>query len=89
MSAPSQPASQPGGNGWTVQLGSSASRANAERLVSDLKARGYAAFATESGGGARTLYRVRVGPAGDHAAAAALAAKLRAAGHAGTLTQHP
>jgi DedD protein len=88
-SAPSQPAQEPSGSGWTVQLGSFASRANAERLVSELKAKGYAAFSTQSGGGGRVLYRVRVGPAGDHAAAAALAAKLRTAGHSGTLTQHP
>jgi DedD protein len=77
------------GGGWTVQLGSFASRANAERLVADLKAKGFAAFSTESGSGGRTLYRVRVGPAGDRASAQALGAKLRAAGHAGTLTQHP
>jgi DedD protein len=88
-SIPGQPASQPSGAGWTVQLGSFASRANAERLVSELKAKGYAAFSTESGSGGRILYRVRVGPAGNHAAAAALAAKLRTAGHSGTLTQHP
>jgi cell division septation protein DedD len=77
------------GGGWTVQLGSFASRANAERLVADLKTKGFAAFSTESGSGGRTLYRVRVGPAGDRASAEALGAKLRAAGHAGTLTQHP
>lgn len=77
------------GAGWTVQLGSFASRANAERLVLDLKAKGFAAFSTESGSGGRKLYRVRVGPAGDHASAEALRAKLRSAGHPGTLTQRP
>jgi DedD protein len=75
--------------GWTVQLGSFASRTNAERLVRDLKAKGYPAFSTESGNGGRKLYRVRVGPAADHAAAETLAAKLRSAGHIGTLTQRP
>lgn len=74
---------------WTVQLGSFSSRANAERLVRDLKIKGFAAFWTESAGGGRKLYRVRVGPAADHAAAEALRAKLRSAGHPGTLTQHP
>ncbi|HEY4873696.1 MAG TPA: SPOR domain-containing protein [Steroidobacteraceae bacterium] len=77
------------GGGWTVQLGSFASRANAERLVLDLKAKGYAAFSTESGSGGRKLYRVRVGPPEDHASAEALGAKLRSAGHPGTLTQRP
>jgi DedD protein len=75
--------------GWTVQLGSFASRANAEHLVRDLKARGYAAFLTESASGGRKLYRVRVGPAGDRASAQALAAQLRSAGHPGSLTQRP
>jgi DedD protein len=75
--------------GWTVQLGSFGSRANAERLVRDLKARGYAAFLTESASGGRKLYRVRVGPAGDRASAQMLAAQLRSAGHPGSLTQRP
>lgn len=77
------------GAGWTVQLGSFASRANAERLVLDLKAKGFAAFSTESGSAGRKLYRVRVGPPEDHASAEALGAKLRSAGHPGTLTQRP
>jgi DedD protein len=72
-----------------IQLGSFASRTNAERLVRELKAKGYAAFLTESAIGARKLYRVRVGPASDRATAQALAAKLRAAGHPGSLTAHP
>jgi DedD protein len=84
---PAPPATS--GAGWTVQLGSFASRANAERLVLDLKAKGFAAFSTESGSGGRKLYRVRVGPVGDRASAEALGAKLRAAGHSGTLTQRP
>jgi cell division septation protein DedD len=87
VARPAAPAAS--GAGWTVQLGSFASRANAERLVSDLKAKGFAAFSTESGSGGRKLYRVRVGPAGDRASAEALGAKLRAAGHPGALTQHP
>lgn len=75
--------------GWMIQLGSFASRANAERLVRDLKAKGFAAVLTESASGGRKLYRVRVGPASDHATAEAVAAKLRAAGHPGSLTSHP
>jgi DedD protein len=75
--------------GWMIQLGSFASRGNAERLVRELKGKGFAAFLTESANGGRKLYRVRVGPASDHATAQALAAKLRAAGHPGSLTAHP
>jgi DedD protein len=83
------PESAPPLAGWTVQLGSFASRANAARLVRDLKSKGYAAFLTESASGGHKLYRVRVGPAGNHAAAETLAAQLRAAGHPGSLTQRP
>jgi DedD protein len=75
--------------GWMIQLGSFATRANAERLVHELRTKGYAAFVTESANGGHKLYRVRVGPASDHATAQALAAKLRAAGHPGSLTPHP
>lgn len=86
-----QPAAPPpvAPGGWTVQLGSFASRVNAERLVHELKAKGYASFWTESASGGRKFYRVRVGPAMDRASAEALAAKLRAGGHSGSLTQHP
>jgi DedD protein len=87
-SAAAAPAPAPGG-GWMIQLGSFASRVNAERLVRELKTKGYPAFLTESANGGRELYRVRVGPASDHATAQALAAKLRAAGHPGSLTAHP
>jgi cell division septation protein DedD len=86
---PPEAPAQPSGVGWTIQLGSFASRANAERLVRELKARGFTAFWSESAGGGRKLYRVRVGPAADHASAEALRAKLHAAGHSGSLTQHP
>jgi DedD protein len=75
--------------GWMIQLGTFASRPNAERLVHELKTKGFPAVLTESANGGRKLYRVRVGPAADHATAQALAAKLRAAGHPGSLTPHP
>ena len=74
---------------WTVQLGTFSSQANAERLVRELQGKGFAAFTTESSGGGRKLYRVRVGPASDRPGAAALAARLRSAGHPGSLTDHP
>jgi cell division septation protein DedD len=74
---------------WTVQLGTFSSQANADRLVHELQGKGFAAFSTESSSGGRKLYRVRVGPASDHAGAAALAVRLRSAGHSGSLTEHP
>ncbi len=68
-----------------VQLGVFASRANAERLVQELKGKGFKVAVSEVSGNGRTLYRVRSGAVGDHAAAQALAAKLRAAGANGSV----
>ena len=67
-----------------VQLGSFASRPNAERLAQQLKGQGFAASVSQGTSG-RHLYRVRVGPAHDKAAAAQLQGKLKAAGHTGAV----
>jgi cell division protein FtsN len=67
-----------------VQLGSFASRANAERLAQQLRARGFQ-MSVSQGSTGRRLYRVRAGPVASRAVAAQLAAKLHAAGHAGTI----
>ncbi len=69
--------------GWMIQVGSFASRENAERLARELKSKGFAASVSESRGGGRNLYRVRVGPEADRAAAQAVLAKLRARGQRG------
>ena len=85
--APSPAAAKavPGPSGaWMVQLGSFASRANAERLALQLRARGFQAGVSQGSTG-RRLFRVRAGPAPSRAAAEQLAAKLRAAGHAGAI----
>lgn len=71
-------------DGWVIQLGSFASRANAERLAQQVRARGFQVSVSRSSTG-RHLYRVRVGPAHDRAAAAQLQAKLRATGHGGPI----
>jgi len=67
-----------------VQLGSFASRANAEHLAQQLRSRGYGVSVSQADG-ARHLYRVRVGPARDHDAALQLAQQLRSTGHRGTV----
>ncbi|MFI4880114.1 MAG: SPOR domain-containing protein [Steroidobacterales bacterium] len=69
---------------WMVQLGSFASRANAERLAQQLRARGFQAGVSQGSSG-RRLFRVRAGPAPTRAAAEQLAAKLSAAGHKGEI----
>jgi cell division septation protein DedD len=68
-------------NGWSVQLGSFASEANAQKLVRELRARGFTVFMVSGGTGKATRHRVLVGPWSDHEAALEAAAKLKAQGH--------
>lgn len=65
---------------WVVQLGSFALRVSAERLVRELKAAGYPAYVSPVTRGARELFRVRVGPMADRAAASAYYKALQEAG---------
>lgn len=67
-----------------VQLGSFASRGNADHLARQVRAQGFQVSVSQGSSG-RHLYRVRVGPAHDRAAAAALAQQLRGAGHSGSV----
>jgi cell division protein FtsN len=67
-----------------VQLGSFASRPNAERLAQQVRALGYQVGVSRGTKG-RRLYRVQVGPVRDRAAAEQMAAKLHAQGHRGTV----
>ena len=71
--------------GWAVQLGSFASRANADKLVHQLKAQGFAVYILSGGSGTATRHRVRVGPLSDRDAAERTAAKLKALGHPSSL----
>jgi DedD protein len=70
---------------FVVQLGSFGSRDNADRLVRDMTAKGFAAFVAPIRSGGRDLYRVRVGPTRDRAQAEALAAQLRRVGQSGAI----
>jgi len=71
------------GSGWAVQLGVFGQRDNADRLVRDLRSRGFEAFVSPVSRPGNTLYRVRVGPEHDRDAAEQLARRLAAAGHRG------
>ena len=71
--------------GWMVQVGVFSIQANAERLAQELKSQGFHALVSENGGGGRPLWRVRTGPVAERAAAEQLNARLRAAGHAGSV----
>jgi DedD protein len=75
--------------GWSVQVGSFLARDHAERLVRELRARGYRASVSPIVSRSRRWYRVRVGPQSDRATAAAVARRLRAAGHPGELVRAP
>lgn len=71
--------------GWVVQLGSFASHRNANRLARSLSRKGFHVSVSPAKAGSRTLWRVRAGPAHDHAGAVRLAARLRGLGHRGEL----
>ena len=73
------------GHGWAVQLGSFASRANADKLAHQLKAQGFAVHVLSSGSGSAQRYRVRIGPMADRGAAAQTVAKLKSSGHIASL----
>jgi DedD protein len=70
---------------WAVQLGSFASKANAERLVHRLQASGGSFYVAPVGSGAALRYRVRMGPLADRVAAERALAKLKAQGHSATI----
>jgi len=70
---------------FVVQLGSFGSRDNADRLVRDMKAKGFSAFVAPITSNGRELFRVRVGPTRDRASAETLAAELKRAGQSGSI----
>lgn len=85
--APVPAATSPAAKGsFAVQLGSFGQKDNADRLVREMTAKGFNAFLapTRTGDG-RDIYRVRVGPTRDRAAAEALAAQLKRIGQTGTV----
>lgn len=71
---------------WAVQLGSFASRANADKLVRQLQASAAASvYVLSSGSGSSLRYRVRMGPLADRASAERAVIKLKAQGHPATI----
>jgi DedD protein len=82
--APPATAAARGGK-WWAQLGSFSSRDNADRLVKQLRARGYQVEQSAVRSGGKELFRVRAGPVASREAVVALQSKLAAAGHKSTL----
>jgi DedD protein len=70
---------------WAVQLGSFASRANAEKLVRQRKPLDASLYVSSSGKGASSRYRVRIGPLADRDAAERVVAKLKKEGQSASL----
>ncbi|MFL6605906.1 MAG: SPOR domain-containing protein [Steroidobacteraceae bacterium] len=68
---------------WAVQLGVFASRENAERLALEVRAKGFKVSVSPVTGGSRKLFKVRVGPTPDRAAAQELQGRLKASGRPG------
>lgn len=82
--APARPeAAARSSGGWLVQIGTFGQKGNAERLSGALQKSGFDAFVSPTSRGEKTLYRVRVGPAGAKEEATQLAGRLGAAGHQG------
>ena len=74
---------------WAVQMGSFSSKANAERLATDLRKKGFAAFLSQLKTSSGELHRVRIGPQKDRSSAESIAAQLDRAGHKGQVVPHP
>ncbi len=74
---------------FAVQLGSFGNQDNAERLAAELRKQGHAAFLSQVMTSDGQRHRVRIGPQKDRAAAEAVAASLKKAGHDGKVLPHP
>jgi DedD protein len=68
-----------------VQLGSFASRTNADNLTRQLKGQGFSVYVLSGGSGVSARYRVRIGPLADRDSAERMAAKLKSIGHDSSL----
>ena len=68
---------------WAVQVGSFSSRANADRLSQWCREQGYGVMVLAGQDGARTLYRVRVGPYASRDDARSAVAELALLGRSG------
>jgi DedD protein len=78
-------AAEVGTDAWTVQLGSFASKPNAEKLVHEVSGKGYAPYVAPIGSGLTLRFRVRLGPFAGRAAAERMLTKLKSQGLPATL----
>jgi hypothetical protein len=71
------PVQQPAAGGWVVQVASLTNPAGAQRLVDELKEKGFDAFITRSQVEGKAYHRVRLGPVATRGEADAMAESLR------------
>jgi len=76
-------------SGWAVQLAALSKRDAAERMVADLRGRGYPAFVLEHRADGKALYRVRVGPEAQRDRAEVLARRLQDDGFKTSVVSQP
>jgi DedD protein len=74
---------------WALQLGSFSNEESADKLATDLRDQGYAAFLSQLNRNGSALHRVRIGPQKDRDSAEAIAAQLLKSGHIGQVVPHP
>ena len=87
--APAAPSDDSTTGMWAVQLGSFGNEQNAERLVAELRKRGFGAFRSRLSTSSGELHRVRIGPQKDRDSAEDIAAQLAKAGYKGQVVPHP
>ncbi len=75
------------GQAWAVQLGSFASRDNADKLVRQLKGQSFSVYVSSAGSGPAARYRVRIGPLADHESAVQTVARLKSLGQAASIVR--
>ncbi|MEZ5498925.1 MAG: SPOR domain-containing protein [Steroidobacteraceae bacterium] len=75
--------------GFAFQVGSFASRDNAERVAAELHKTGLPVYLSPTNSGSRRLYRVRVGPVASRDGATQLGKRVVAAGRSGQVVPTP
>lgn len=75
--------------GWAVQLGSFSRQTSAEELAAQFRAERFDAFVMPVKSGASTLYRVRIGPMRERAAAEESLRRVKGKVPGAAIVAHP
>lgn len=77
------------GSGWAVQVGSFGTSSSAQHIAQQFVQKGYNAYTQPVQVGAKTLYRVRLGPTAERSEAETLLKKIKADQPNATLVSEP